>query len=155
MLLAKPKNITNHTGLWDADLAWYSLYATHRICLHGLKHSQGIHRFKPTWLCLTDFRGSCNPSKISSTNWLLYCGQPCLHNKYFWLLPQRLGPVQIHEHKFQGLDMFICAAFKSYMGWSNVQRVSVPTTILLATTAWTALVTWYTRRKILRTTKIL
>ena len=25
--------VTNHTGLWDAELAWYSLIVTHWICL--------------------------------------------------------------------------------------------------------------------------
>ena len=28
--------VTKHTGFWDAELAWYSLSATHCIC-RGLK----------------------------------------------------------------------------------------------------------------------
>ena len=44
--------VTNHTKLWDSKLAWYSLSATHQICLSGLKHSFIIHHFRPTWFCL-------------------------------------------------------------------------------------------------------
>ena len=44
--------MTNHIGLCDTELAWYSLNATHRICLYSLKNSIGIHSFKPTWHCL-------------------------------------------------------------------------------------------------------
>ena len=44
--------VTNHIGLWDTELTWYTLIATQRICLYGLEHDLGIHSFWPTWLCL-------------------------------------------------------------------------------------------------------
>ena len=30
--------VMNHTGLWDTNLAWYSLSTTHLICLYGLEY---------------------------------------------------------------------------------------------------------------------
>ena len=47
--------VMNHTGFWDAELAWYSPSATHWICLHGLKHGLGIHVSRSTWPCLIIF----------------------------------------------------------------------------------------------------
>ena len=35
--------VTNHTGLWDAQLAWYSLSATYQIC-------QGHEGDRPHWI---------------------------------------------------------------------------------------------------------
>ena len=46
---------------------------------------------------LCDHWGSCNPSEISSTIWLLYCDQlrhHILHNKCFLLLPQHHGLIR-------------------------------------------------------------
>ena len=55
---------------------------------------------------------------------------------------------------------FIWAVFKLHTEWSNAQRVSAQTTTILPITAatWTArttLITWYTRRKLICSTKIL
>ena len=44
--------VTNHTGLGDAKLAWYSPNSTLKICLYGLEDGLRIHSFKPTWHCL-------------------------------------------------------------------------------------------------------
>ena len=43
---------TNPNWLWDGELAWYSLNATHRIFLCGLKQGLGIYNYKPTCLYL-------------------------------------------------------------------------------------------------------
>ena len=48
---AKTIKGTNHTGLWDVKLSWYSLSATHQICLHGLRHSLRFPDFRSTWHC--------------------------------------------------------------------------------------------------------
>ena len=48
----KVVKVMNHTGLWDTELAWYSLSATRQICLYGLEQGLGIHGFKLTWSCL-------------------------------------------------------------------------------------------------------
>ena len=48
---AKGVKVTNHTGLWDGKLAWYSLSATLQIFPYDMKQSLGIHSFKPTgWI---------------------------------------------------------------------------------------------------------
>ena len=44
--------VVNYTRLWDVELTWYSLWATHQICPQGLEHSLRIHNFRPTWPCL-------------------------------------------------------------------------------------------------------
>ena len=38
--------------LWGAKPSWYSLNATHMICLHGFEHSLGFRGFRFTWPCL-------------------------------------------------------------------------------------------------------
>ena len=45
----KVMKVMNHTRLWNALLIWYSLSATHKICLYGLEYSLVIHSFRPTW----------------------------------------------------------------------------------------------------------
>ena len=52
-VFAEGVKMTNHTGLWDAKLAWYSSCDTHRTCLYGLQHDLGIHGFRPAYPCLT------------------------------------------------------------------------------------------------------
>ena len=66
----------NLTEQWDGKLAWYSPSDIHWFCLYGWEKDFGIHRFKPTWLCLI---GSCNVSKIFGTSWLLYSDQVHIH----------------------------------------------------------------------------
>ena len=44
--------VMNHTGLTDAELAWYSLSTSHQIFFYGLEHSFSIHSFRLIWLCL-------------------------------------------------------------------------------------------------------
>ena len=51
-VLAEGVKVTSHTGLWDAELAWYSPSATQQICLYGFEHNLGIHGFRPTWTYL-------------------------------------------------------------------------------------------------------
>ena len=47
---AKIVKVMNLTGLWDAELAWYSPSATHQIHLYGLEHNLKIHSFsRPIW----------------------------------------------------------------------------------------------------------
>ena len=56
------------------------------------------------------------------------------------------------KHKFliRLCCMFICAAFKSHTEWIN-SHVSTPTIMILPTTAWTAMVIWYTCSKLTHT----
>ena len=44
---------TNHTGLWDAKLAWYSVSTIKQIHVYGLEHDLGIHNFRPNLPYLT------------------------------------------------------------------------------------------------------
>ena len=43
--------VTNHTGLWDTDLTWYSLRAARRFCrgFHGLIKIGKQHYDRPYW----------------------------------------------------------------------------------------------------------
>ena len=43
--------VMNHPGLWDAELAWYSLSATLWICHNDFEYGLSIYTFKLTWLC--------------------------------------------------------------------------------------------------------
>ena len=46
------KKVMKHTGLRDAEFAWYSLSVTWWIFLSSLEHSIGIYSFRPSWPCL-------------------------------------------------------------------------------------------------------
>ena len=70
-------NVTNSTGLWDSELAWYSPRSATPISLYGLEHGVGDTRFS-TYLTLPDRRRSCNSSKISRTICSLYSDRLCL-----------------------------------------------------------------------------
>ena len=104
-LSAKFINVTNHTGLWDANLIRYFLNATWQICLYGFEHSLG---FRPTWPCPV-LQGSCNLSEISRNILLPYYDPPLLclhlsHNKCVWFLPwhkELISEFDIHLWGFQ------------------------------------------------------
>ena len=49
---AKVVTVTIHSGLWDAELTWYSPRATRQICLYDLEHGRGIYAFRPIGLWL-------------------------------------------------------------------------------------------------------
>ena len=68
---AEVMKVTNHTWLWNAKLAWYSLSAIRRICLSCLEHGFGIQTLRPTRL--PNRRDSWNPNEISCTIWFRYC----------------------------------------------------------------------------------
>ena len=42
----------NYTGVWNDNLAWYSLNASNQIYLHSFEHSLKFHDFRFTWPCL-------------------------------------------------------------------------------------------------------
>ena len=50
MVLLRVWRWWNDTGLWDAELAWYSPTTTWPICLNGLELRLGFYGFMPTWL---------------------------------------------------------------------------------------------------------
>ena len=80
-------------------------------------------------LTLLDGRGSCNPSEISSTIWLLLCNQVRLYlsyNKYFLV-----------AYGLLRTRTFIYAGFTSHRKWSNAQCVSTPTTTIIPATTGT------------------
>ena len=49
---AEIMKVTNHIGLWDADLAWYPPNVTHLIYLNSLKNGLRIHGFMTLSPCL-------------------------------------------------------------------------------------------------------
>ena len=89
MLLPK---VTNHIRLWDIEFAWYSLSATHIICLYEWEYSLEIYGFKFTWPCLI--------TEISWTIWLIYYDKLWLHLSHkilFLVAPTALCKVQIRK----------------------------------------------------------
>ena len=50
-VFAEVMKVMNHTGLWDAELTWYSPNVTRWICLYGLEPGFRNHHFRPTWHC--------------------------------------------------------------------------------------------------------
>ena len=96
-LVAEVMEMMNHTGLWDTKHAWYSLNATCQICHYRLEHCLGIHDLRPTWPCLI-IKVLATWTKLFDTIRLLYRNQQHVsHNKCFWPLPWRYGPVQTHK----------------------------------------------------------
>ena len=51
-VFAKIMKVKNHIGLSDTDLAWYSLSATHQICLSSMEYWFRIDGFRTNWCCL-------------------------------------------------------------------------------------------------------
>ena len=63
---AEVVKVITHSGLGDAELAWYSPSATHWIFLYG---------FRLVYLTLPNRRRLYNLREISSAIWLLHCDQ--------------------------------------------------------------------------------
>ena len=90
--------MTNHILLWNIELAWYSLSATHQICRYGLKCSLKIHGFRPvcTYLIVNFSFYNCAFTfctiNISGCFWIRLC---C---------------------------MFICVAFKFHTEWRDTHQ---------------------------------
>ena len=107
VVFAEVVKVTNHTGLWDAELAWYSMSDIHWICLYGLKYNLKIHGFRLTWHCLI--------VKISWTIWILHSDQlylHILHNKHFYLLPWCHAQVWTCKAKVLKLDYIAGSSVK-------------------------------------------
>ena len=125
--LAEIMKVMNHTGLWDADLAWHFEYY-HWIYLCGLEFSLGIHSFRLAWLL------RFLPPEQNFLNHLV---------TVLWSIAPSPFVQQMFLFAFSVLRlsrlccMFICAAFKLPMDWSNIQHVSASTTTILPTTVGT------------------
>ena len=122
--------VMNHTELWNAKRAWYSLIVTRNP------------RFLAN-LTLPDRRGSCNPIEISRTIWLLNCNQLWFHllyNKYFCHLGSVYAPVWTRKAELPELlrGMSICAAFKSH-GKKQCINVSVYRQVEYSQPQWVTL----------------
>ena len=117
---AEVMEVTNHTGLWDAELAWYSPSATH------LKYQF--------------FSWPCWITEILVIWWkfLEQSAYSIVINCIFTFLTTGLCPSSNSLSicsRVRRRCTFICAAFKSHTKWRNAQRVSTPTTIIPPTTA--------------------
>ena len=96
---AKAVKMTNHTRLWDANLAWYSLRVTHQIFLYSLELGLKIHGFRPTWPCLM-IKVLVTEAKFLEPS--AYCTlMPCAFIFHainaFGCFSQSYGPVQTHK----------------------------------------------------------
>ena len=112
--------VRNLTELSDAELAWYSLNATHQIYLNSLEHGFWIHGFKPTQPCL--IISSCDLSEISIL--LLWSAALFPFAQMFLIASMTLSTL-------------ICAVFKSHKVWSNPIGVSTQTNMISLATAGT------------------
>ena len=116
------------------------------LCIYVMNILCTFHIFMYGYV--TDGRDCCNPSKTSSTIWLLYCDQLHLHfshHKYgcFCGVRSHFQLVKHTRFRIRLHSPFITPAFKSCIEWSNAQRVIAPTTTILST--------WYTRSNLART----
>ena len=93
--------VTNYTGLWDTELAWYSPSTTRWICFYGLEYNNTIHAFRSTWP-LPERRGSCPLNENSSTIWLQYCDKQRFRLMFFFFFLVASEDVfELVKHKFQ------------------------------------------------------
>ena len=116
-------------------LAWYSSSATRQICFNGLDHDFRIHSFRLTWpyqiveVFVTQAK-FLEPSVIVINNNFAF------RTTNVFIRPSELWPSSKSQSQIRTRCMFICVAFKSYMGLSNDQLVNAPTiTIQTATVA--------------------
>ena len=127
---AEIRIVINHAELWDAELAWYSLRATQRICLHGLEHGLGINDFRPTWPFLI--------VEVFSTqvNILEPFGYFDVINYIFTFHAINVfgcfrGAIVQFEIQIKTRWTFISMNFKSHTEWSNAQRESASSMMIL------------------------
>ena len=85
----------SHTGLWDAELAWYSLSITCWICLYGLEYCLLIHDLRPNLAWSLKIL-------LPEQHFLNYLATILLsilpsHNKCIWMFLWSYSPVQTHE----------------------------------------------------------
>ena len=84
--LAEVMKVTNYTGLWYAEITWYSRITIRWIFFYGLKHVLRTHGLRPTWPCLI-IKALVIKAKFLDP----YYDQLCLHlsrNKCFCFLLQ-------------------------------------------------------------------
>ena len=117
--------VTNHTGLWNDSLAWYSQSTTTRFVSTVWRKPRNL--WFETNLTLSDRWASCNSSSI------FYCTViDCEFTFHTTILFGCFG-VPVWTRKAKVLDVeyfctFIWASFKSHTLWNNAQYVSVITT---------------------------
>ena len=144
-MFAKVVKATNHIWLQDANLVWFA---------SGLEHDLKIHTFRPIWPCqivkvLATEVNFFHPSGFwTIINCILtFCTKMLfVASVALWSsLNSNSISSQIRLH-----CTFICSAFRSHTAKNDAQHVSTPTTTILwvPSTAFTALVTWYTHCKL-------
>ena len=141
--------VTNHTRLWDAELAWYSPIATRLICLCGWSNLAWSSRFLESE---RNFFKHLLTLLLSTAPLLLAQQMYLIVSTALWSSSNSSSTSSRIKQSYN----FICTAFKSHIEWSNSQRVCALTTTTAVpfTMAWTVSVTWYTHCK-LTLTKIL
>ena len=124
---AEVVKVTNHTELWDDELAWYSSSATHRVFIFVKLRST-----------LFDRVASSKSSEIPWSTYLMSCDQ--LHNRLspnrgFWLLLLLIirSYSLIIISRIHLRYMFVFAAFKSLTKWTNAKK---KTCLMTYQTSW-------------------
>ena len=117
------RQLPNHTGLWDADLTWYSQSATHRIY-------QDHEDDQPHWIVRCQTSLSCN------------------NNKFFWLFHWHYSPLSELDyvaHSSVWLSNYPLSEAMYNVSANQLtlyyQSQSVPFK------AWIVSVMWYTQHK--------
>ena len=101
-------NVMNQTGLWDAELTWYSSNAICHICIYGLKHNLRIHGCRPIWSCLN----------IEFLQPPAYCNQLRITNVFDFFCSIMVQFELVKQIRL--CCTFICSAFKSQ--WSEAMH---------------------------------
>ena len=131
----------NSTGLWNVELAWYSLSATHRICWYSSEHDYGIHSYRPTCPCLI-IKVLVTQVKFLKPSFhctVVNCAFTFSEVNFFGLLALCYFHFEVVEHKcLNKITLHILQwSFQIPTWWSNTQRVSTLTIMIVPTTART------------------
>ena len=157
-ILGEIMKVTNHSKLWNIELTWYSLSATHWICLYGLEQGFRINSFRSTWPCLI-IEILLVPAKFLKPFGfctVINCIFPFCKTNVFSCFCSVMTQFKLMMHKFPNLD---------YVAHSSVQLLNLKQSKAMhsisahqlpwyyqpqqiPSTAWTALITWYMHCKL-------
>ena len=130
-VFAKVVKLTNHTRLWDTDVAWYSPNATCWICFMAwINHIIEIHSLKPTWFCLIISVLTDQVKFLLSSGYctVINCTLIFRKTNIFVCFGSVMAESKLVKHNL------MYWLFKFHNEWSNVLHVSAPSTAILLIT---------------------
>ena len=137
-----------------SEYTWYSLNATHHICLYGLEHGLGTYGFRSTWPCLIIEVLGTQVRFLEPSGYLtvIKCTFTFCTTNFFGWFYCFIAQFKLVQHKFPNQTVLFIYLF----GFQIIHGVKLcsdmPTHQLLlyywpqwiSSTAWMTLVIWYT-----------